>query len=205
LAALVAKTFLVQNQGLVCHLLRLFPDQFGRQQLTCKTRSAPRLAHEVDRSADWQSAVLPVGSRRKVAFITPSIINPRAPQRSHTDCQSALLHEPTVGRGGACLLTILSVSFFSKAAAEHPVELARDAFTRYHYAMNDLVFEVIQEGDGGFCAQCLTDSIVTEGDTWEELRANVLEVVKAFYFDQPGKLPLAIRLHLVRDEVLACA
>ncbi len=37
------------------------------------------------------------------------------------------------------------------------------------------------------------------------LRANVREVVKAFYFDQPEKLPSAIRLHLVRDEVRACA
>jgi len=71
-------------------------------------------------------------------------------------------------------------------------------------AVSDLVFEVIQEADGGFCAQCLSDSIVTEGNTWEELRANVREVVKAFYFDQPDKLPSAIRLHLVRDEVLAC-
>ena len=71
--------------------------------------------------------------------------------------------------------------------------------------VSDLVFEVTQEHDGGFCAQCLNDSIVTEGNTWEELRANVREVVKAFYFDQPEKLPSAIRLHLVRDEVLACA
>ena len=71
--------------------------------------------------------------------------------------------------------------------------------------MSDLVFEVIQEADGGYCAQCLNDSIVTEGDTWEELRANVREVVKAFYFDQADKLPSTIRLHLVRDEVLACA
>ncbi len=71
--------------------------------------------------------------------------------------------------------------------------------------MNELVFEVTQEADGGFCAECVTDSIVTEGDTWEELRANVKEVVRAFYFDQPEKLPSWIRLHLVRDEMLACA
>ena len=71
--------------------------------------------------------------------------------------------------------------------------------------MDELVFEVIQEADGGFCAQCLTDTIVTEGDTWEELRENVLEVVRAFYFDQPDKLPSRIRLHLLRDEVVACA
>lgn len=71
--------------------------------------------------------------------------------------------------------------------------------------MSEIIFEVIQEADGGFCAECLTDSIVTEGDTWEGLRANVQKVVKAFYFDQPEKLPTSIRLHLVRDEVLACA
>ena len=71
--------------------------------------------------------------------------------------------------------------------------------------MDELVFEVIQESDGGFCAQCLTDSIVTEGNNWEELRANVKDVVRAFYFDQPEKMPLCIRLHLVRDEVLTFA
>jgi predicted RNase H-like HicB family nuclease len=71
--------------------------------------------------------------------------------------------------------------------------------------MPELVFEVTQEADGGFVAECLTDTIVTEGDSWEQLRENVREVVKAFYFDQPDKLPATIRLHLVRDEVLACA
>ena len=71
--------------------------------------------------------------------------------------------------------------------------------------MDELVFEVTQEADGGFCAECLSDSIVTEGDTWEELRANVQAVVKAFYFDAPQHLPARIRLHLVRDEVMACA
>ena len=69
--------------------------------------------------------------------------------------------------------------------------------------MNELVFEIIQEADGGFCAECLSETIVTEGDTWEELRRNVEEVVRAYYFDQPEKLPSKVRLHLVRDEVLA--
>ena len=71
--------------------------------------------------------------------------------------------------------------------------------------MSELVFEVVQEADGGYCAECLSDSIVTEGDTWEELRKNVQEVVRAFYFDQPEKLPSTIRLHLVRDEALTLA
>ena len=71
--------------------------------------------------------------------------------------------------------------------------------------MRELIFEVTQEGDGGFIAECLTDSIVTEADTWDELRHNVKEVVRAFYFDQLDKLPTTIRLHLVKDEVLAYA
>ncbi len=51
-------------------------------------------------------------------------------------------------------------------------------------------------------AECLTESIFTEADDWELLRRNVKEAVAAFYFDRPQR-PARIRLHLVRDEVLA--
>jgi predicted RNase H-like HicB family nuclease len=68
---------------------------------------------------------------------------------------------------------------------------------------SEIVFEVIQEGDGGFVAECLTESIFTQADTWEELRRNVREAVSAYYFDRPR--PAAVKLHLVRDEVLAVA
>jgi hypothetical protein len=71
--------------------------------------------------------------------------------------------------------------------------------------MRELIFEVTQEADGGFFAECLTDSIVTEADTWDQLRHNVKEVVRAYYFDQLDKLPTTIRLHLVKDEILAYA
>jgi hypothetical protein len=67
--------------------------------------------------------------------------------------------------------------------------------------MNEIVLEVTQEADGGYCAECLTESIFTQGDTWNELRANVKEAVEAFYFDGPK--PVRVRLHLVRDEMLA--
>ncbi len=69
--------------------------------------------------------------------------------------------------------------------------------------MPELVFEVVQEADGGYCAECPTESIFTEGDTWDELRKNVLEVTAAFFFDRPR--PDRIRLHLVRDEILSVA
>ncbi len=67
--------------------------------------------------------------------------------------------------------------------------------------MNELVFMVTQEADGGYVAEALGESVITQADTWEELRANVREAVTAFYFDRPA--PQRLRLHLVRDEVLA--
>ena len=69
--------------------------------------------------------------------------------------------------------------------------------------MDELVFDVSQEADGGYVVECLSEDIFTQGDTWEELRANVLEAVRGFYFDsQP---PERVRLHLVRDEVVSAA
>ena len=67
--------------------------------------------------------------------------------------------------------------------------------------MNELVFEITQEADGGFVAECLTEAIFTQADTWGELRSNVLEAVEAFFAD--SERSESIRLHLVRDEVLA--
>ncbi len=64
--------------------------------------------------------------------------------------------------------------------------------------MDELVFEIVQESDGGYCAECLTENIFTQGDSWDELRRNVREAVAAFFFDWP--VPASIRLHLVRDE-----
>jgi predicted RNase H-like HicB family nuclease len=67
--------------------------------------------------------------------------------------------------------------------------------------MQELIFDVTQEADGGYTAEALGESIFTQGDTWEDLRTNVREAVEAFYFD--SEKPASIRLHLVRDEMLA--
>jgi hypothetical protein len=66
--------------------------------------------------------------------------------------------------------------------------------------MQSIRFKV-QDAGGGFSAECLTESIFTQADTWDELRANVKEAVEAFYFDRPK--PASLRLHLIRDEMLA--
>ena len=65
---------------------------------------------------------------------------------------------------------------------------------------NEIVFEITQESDGGFVAECLTEDIFTEADSWDELRKNVTEAVAAYFFDVDA--PHRIRLHQVRDELL---
>ena len=66
--------------------------------------------------------------------------------------------------------------------------------------MDELVFDVTQESDGGYIAECLSEDVFTQADTWDELRENVREAVQAYYFD--SEPPARIRLHLVRDEVV---
>jgi len=66
---------------------------------------------------------------------------------------------------------------------------------------SELVFEVTEEADGGYVAECSTENIFTQGDTWDELRAMVKDAVSAYFFDGPK--PQWIRLHLVHNEVLS--
>ena len=69
--------------------------------------------------------------------------------------------------------------------------------------MNELDSSVTQEADGGDVAECLQEPIITQGDTWEELCEAVRDAVMGWHFDRP--MPSHIRLHLVRDELLAVA
>ena len=67
----------------------------------------------------------------------------------------------------------------------------------------ELIFEVSEdELEGGYTARALGHSIFTEADTIDELRDNVREATDAF-FDETMETPKVIRLHFVRDELLA--
>ncbi|MFZ1056305.1 MAG: hypothetical protein WAN79_11600 [Opitutaceae bacterium] len=69
--------------------------------------------------------------------------------------------------------------------------------------MSEIIFEVREdESDGGYTAAALGVGIHTEGDTLDQLRANVKEAVDC-YFDETMEAPKVIRLHFVRDEVFA--
>ncbi len=68
---------------------------------------------------------------------------------------------------------------------------------------SEIIFEVSQdEVDGGYSASAVGYGIHTQGETVEEVRANVREAVEC-YFDDDMDRPALIRLHFVRDEVLA--
>jgi len=66
----------------------------------------------------------------------------------------------------------------------------------------EIIFEVREdEADGGFVAQALGHSIFTQADTVEELRTMVKDAVRCHFGDE--NRPKLIRLHFIRDEVLA--
>jgi predicted RNase H-like HicB family nuclease len=66
--------------------------------------------------------------------------------------------------------------------------------------MRELVFQVTQGEDGGYCARAAGEGIYTQGDTWDELRAMVLDAAKGYFYDSAP--PQQIRLQYIRDEVL---
>jgi hypothetical protein len=70
--------------------------------------------------------------------------------------------------------------------------------------MEEILFLVEQDPEGGLNAHALGYSIFTQGDTEEELKLNILDAIKC-HFDKKEDLPKIVRLHFVRDEVLSCA
>jgi predicted RNase H-like HicB family nuclease len=65
----------------------------------------------------------------------------------------------------------------------------------------ELIFEVRDAEEGGYCARDLGHGIFTEAETWEELRANVLEATSLHFEDGPVH-PLLVQLHYVKDELI---
>lgn len=68
--------------------------------------------------------------------------------------------------------------------------------------MTEIVFLVEDDPEGGYSARALGVSIFTEADDLPALRKNVLDAVRCHYPAEEGG-PKVVRLHHVRDEVLA--
>ncbi len=66
--------------------------------------------------------------------------------------------------------------------------------------MNEIFFLVEEALEGGYTARAIGESIFTEGDTLDELKANIREAVQC-HFDEDN-IPKIIRLHLVKEEII---
>ena len=66
---------------------------------------------------------------------------------------------------------------------------------------SEIIFSVQEEPEGGFVAEALGHAIVTQGDTMDELRRMVRDAVRCHF--ERNEMPTVIRLHVVKDEVLA--
>jgi hypothetical protein len=67
--------------------------------------------------------------------------------------------------------------------------------------VEELIFLVEEAPEGGFTARALGVSIFTEAESIQELREQVRDAVRC-HFDE-GQGPRIIRLHFVREEVMA--
>ena len=66
---------------------------------------------------------------------------------------------------------------------------------------NEIIFTVTESLDGGYEAQAVGHSIYTQCDEYKELPAILRDAVKC-HFNQ-AEQPSLIRIHLVKDEVIA--
>jgi hypothetical protein len=67
--------------------------------------------------------------------------------------------------------------------------------------MGEIIFLVEQAPEGGLTARAVGESIFTQAATTAELHERVRDAVRC-HFDE-GSQPKLIRLHFVRDEVIA--
>ena len=67
--------------------------------------------------------------------------------------------------------------------------------------VNEIIFIVEESPEGGYTAQALGEAIFTEADTVDDLEQRVRDAVLC-HFDETAR-PRIIRLHFVREEVIA--
>lgn len=68
--------------------------------------------------------------------------------------------------------------------------------------MQEILFIVKEDEDGGYYARAVGHSIFTQGETREELEEMVRDAVRC-HFEPEQEAPKLIHLHYVHDEVIA--
>ena len=67
--------------------------------------------------------------------------------------------------------------------------------------MSELIFVVTESLDGGYEAKAVGHSIYTQCDNYDELPGILRDAVKCHFNE--NELPSLIRIHMVKDEVIA--
>ncbi len=65
----------------------------------------------------------------------------------------------------------------------------------------EIIFLLEEDPEGGYVARAIGESIFTQGETLEEIREMVKDAVHCHF--EENERPQLIRLHIVRDEVIA--
>ena len=73
---------------------------------------------------------------------------------------------------------------------------------RENESMTELLFLIEEAPEGGYTARALGQSIFTQAETWEGLEEAVRDAVRC-HFEREEERPKVLRLHYVRDKVLA--
>ena len=68
--------------------------------------------------------------------------------------------------------------------------------------MSEIIFEVLDDPECGLRARALGHSIYTQGADMDELKSMIRDAVR-LYFEHADERPSLIRLHYVREEVIA--
>ncbi len=63
-----------------------------------------------------------------------------------------------------------------------------------------LLFFVSQDSDGTYVAKAPKHSIYTQGETWEELIANIKEAIQCHF--EEGEAPVSFAWQMVKREVV---
>ncbi len=66
--------------------------------------------------------------------------------------------------------------------------------------MTEIIFIIEESPEGGYEARALGHSIFTEGETMEQLKEKIKEAVHCHF---EVDIPKIIRLHYIKDEVIA--
>jgi hypothetical protein len=70
--------------------------------------------------------------------------------------------------------------------------------------VNEMIFLVEEDPEGGYTARALGHPVFTEADTEEELKTAVFDALRC-HFDDPADMPKIVRLHFVREQIIVNA